>query len=188
MQIPGDRFLEKIIGRAVLGAILLLSQVACSGETEFSSDVRTHVDLSEVTAVGNVTPVNDVTSAGQPDEAALKVFSDSGYAAVIDIRGPDENRGYDEVAAVAELNMEYIAFPISGAEAISFDNARKLDALLSAIDGPVLVHCGSGNRVGALLALRSSLAGAQDEDALEFGRSAGLTGLEPLVIKRLEEN
>jgi uncharacterized protein (TIGR01244 family) len=180
--------MDMTIGRAVLGTILLLSQAACSGETELSSAARTHVDLAEVTASGNVTPVDDITSAGQPDEAALSVFADSGYVAVIDIRGTDEDRGYDEVAVVEELKMEYIAFPISGAEAISFDNAQALDALLSGIDGPVLVHCGSGNRVGALLALRSSLAGAEDQDALEFGRSAGLTGLEPLVTKRLEEN
>jgi hypothetical protein len=50
-----------------------------------------------------------------------------------------------------------------------------------------LLHCGSGNRVGALLALRESQDGADDESALEYGRSAGLTKLEPVVIKRLEE-
>jgi len=48
-----------------------------------------------------------------------------------------------------------------------------------------LLHCGSGNRVGALLALLKSSQGASDEAALEYGISAGLTGLEPVVRARL---
>ena len=172
----------------ILGAALTFLSIAYSGGDDVTDEMRTHVDLGEVMQSGEVQPVNNITSAGQPDEAALQVFADSGYVAVIDIRGPDENRGIDEVAAVNELDMQYIAFPIAGADAISYENAEQLDQLLSEIDGPVLVHCGSGNRVGALLALRESLAGADDEQALEYGRSAGLTGLEPLVIKRLEEN
>jgi uncharacterized protein (TIGR01244 family) len=172
----------------VLGAALTFSSIAYSGGDDVTDEMRTHVDLGEVMQSGEVQPVNNITSAGQPDEAALQVFADSGYVAVIDIRGPDENRGIDEVAAVNALDMQYIAFPIAGAAAISYENAEQLDQLLSEIDGPVLVHCGSGNRVGALLALRESLAGADDEQALEYGRSAGLTGLEPVVKKRLEEN
>jgi uncharacterized protein (TIGR01244 family) len=171
-----------------LGVALAFSSNAFSGGDDVTDEMRTHVDLGEVMQSGKVQPVNNITSTGQPNEAALKVFADSGYVAVIDMRGPDENRGIDEVAAVNELNMQYIAFPIAGAEAISYENAEQLDQLLSEIDGPVLMHCGSGNRVGALLALRASLAGADDEQALEYGRSAGLTGLEPVVKKRLEEN
>ena len=49
------------------------------------------------------------------------------------------------------------------------------------------MHCGSGNRAGALLALREKLNGAENGAALEFGREAGLTRLEPVVIERLEE-
>ena len=77
---------------------------------------------------------------------------------------------------------------IVGSDAINFDNARALDALLAERDGPVLVHCGSGNRVGALLALRKSLEGADDDAALEYGRSAGLGRLEPVVKERLKDD
>jgi protein tyrosine phosphatase (PTP) superfamily phosphohydrolase (DUF442 family) len=78
--------------------------------------------------------------------------------------------------------------PIAGKDAISFDNARKLDGLLKEYPGPVLVHCGSGNRVGALLALRASLDGADDEKALALGREGGLSSLEGVVRERLDEN
>jgi protein tyrosine phosphatase (PTP) superfamily phosphohydrolase (DUF442 family) len=52
----------------------------------------------------------------------------------------------------------------------------------------VLVHCGSSNRVGAVFALRAKMNGANDEDALAFGKSAGMTSLESTVKTRLEEN
>ena len=99
-----------------------------------------------------------------------------------------ENRGLDEKAVVEKLGLQYIEFPLVDSDAISFANAKQLDALLADIDGPVLLHCGSGNRVGAILALRHSLQGADDADAMQYGKSAGLTSLEPLVRDRLEQN
>lgn len=145
------------------------------------------VDIADVVADGNVTPVDGITSAGQPSAEALAVFRDSGYTAVIDLRGPGEDRGFDERAAVESLGMQYIALPIVGGDAISYASARQLDRLIEAQEGPVLVHCGSGNRVGALLALAANLDGADDETAVAIGRDAGLTSLEPIVLERLTE-
>ena len=147
-----------------------------------------YVDVAEISASGEVPEAPAIASAGQPDEAALRAFADAGYSAVIDLRGPQEDRGLDDEKATVEgLGMDYIALPITGRDALSFESASELDAILQGIDGPVLVHCGSGNRVGALLALRHSSQGAGDEAALELGRNAGLTGLEGLVKERLAE-
>ena len=162
---------------------VLFALPAWSGEGEQGI----HVDLDAVVESGEVTPVDGITSAGQPDEQALDVFAESGYAVVIDMRGPDEDRGMDDFAGlVEEKGMEYVAFPVVGKDAISFETAAKLDAVLEEIDGPVLLHCGSGNRVGALLALRHSLDGASDEEALKHGKDAGMTRLEPRVREVLE--
>jgi len=145
------------------------------------------VDLDQVRKEGTVAPVDGISSAGQPDEAALQVFADSGYTVVIDMRGTDEDRGVENFAGVVEgTGMSYVPFPIESQDEISFDNANKLDALLQEADGPVLIHCASGNRVGALLALRKSLSGASDEEALAYGKDAGMTRLEPVVRKVLE--
>lgn len=46
----------------------------------------------------------------------------------------------------------------------------------------MIVHCGSGNRVGALFALRAFHDEGYDlESAMEKGGLAGLTKLEPYV-------
>jgi hypothetical protein len=50
------------------------------------------------------------------------------------------------------------------------------------------MHCGSGNRVGAVLALRQSLNGASDEESIEFCVDSGMTRLEPRVREVLESN
>ncbi len=133
-------------------------------------------------------PADGITAAGQPNEAEFKELADDGYAAVIDLRSAGEDRGLDEETTVEGLGMEYIALPIDGRDAINFDNAKKLDEILSQYDKPVLVHCGSSNRVGALFALRENMNGASDEDSLAFGKSAGMTSLESTVQTRLEEN
>ncbi len=151
-------------------------------------DKMIHVDIDEVLLIGDLQPIDGITSSGQPDASAFGIVAKSGYVAVIDMRGPSENRGLDEKAVVEKLGLEYIEFPLVGREAISFANAKQLDVLLDDIDGPVLLHCGSGNRVGAILALRHSLQGADDEDAMQYGKSAGLTSLEPVVKDRLEQN
>ena len=163
---------------AMLGLLLALS--ACAAEPDATTLSPLKGDLDDVVANGVVQPVDGITAAGQPDEAALKVFADSGYAAVIDLRTEGEARGLDEPAVVERLGMDYVSLPITG-DGISFDNARTLDELIKGYEGPVLVHCGSSNRVGALLALRASLKGADDSAALEAGKEGGLTGLEGKV-------
>jgi len=172
------------IGAAVLCAVAIFG---AAQELDLAPVTSLKVDLAKVTELGIVSPVDGVTSSGQPDEAALEVFADSGYATVIDLRGAGEDRGLAESAVVEDLGMHYVTLPIAGPEAISYENARKLDELIGQSGGPVLVHCGSGNRVGALLALRAKLHGADDESALQLGREGGLTRLEDVVRERLAE-
>ena len=169
---------------------LLLAMILAAGLSAAWADTNTvpelKVDLATVVSTGVVVPVDGMTSAGQPDEAALGVFAKQGYTTVIDLRTEGENRGIEEAEVVEGLGMEYISLPI-GRDDINFDKARSLDRLIAEADGPVLVHCGSGNRVGALLALSKSLDGADDETALEYGRKGGMTRLESTVKQALTE-
>jgi uncharacterized protein (TIGR01244 family) len=163
-----------------------LAIAACADESAPVSPATVLVDVTKLSADDKVRPVDGITTAGQPDAQAFAAFASSGYEVVIDMRGPDEDRGLeDEAALVEDLGLEYVALPITDEKQISFETARKLDEMLDGIDGPVLIHCASSNRVGALLALRESLNGASDEEALAYGRAAGMTRLEPVVRERL---
>ena len=170
---------------ALLVAALAFGAVADEANMAAVSSLK--VDLEQVVELGTVSPVDGITAAGQPDEAALEVFADAGYSTVIDLRGTEEDRGFDEAAVVDDLGLHYVTLPIAGKDAISFDNARKLDGLLDEYPGPVPENCASRNGAGALLALRASLEGADDETALALGRQGGLTSLEGIVRERREQ-
>ncbi|MGI9219403.1 MAG: fused DSP-PTPase phosphatase/NAD kinase-like protein [Woeseiaceae bacterium] len=166
----------------ILASILALTTLAVAEEV-----TKAYVDIDAVTSSDELVAVDGFRAAGQPDADAFALVAEAGYAAVIDLRGEQENRGLDEAAVLQELGLDYVELPLSSPDAISFENAAKLDEILSGYTEPVLIHCGSSNRVGALLALRKSMHGASDDAAVEYGRDAGLTGLEPVVRSRLSE-
>ena len=125
-------------------------------------------------------------TGGQPDAAQLRAFAAEGGKVVIDLRAADEARGYDETALTHELGLRYVRLPIAGAADLDEANATALERALKDAQGPVLLHCASGNRVGALLALAAAKHdGLAPEAALELGRKAGLKSLEPVVRERL---
>jgi uncharacterized protein (TIGR01244 family) len=121
-------------------------------------------------------------TGGAPDADALKAAAEAGVRYVFDLR-PASERSFDEPAVVAAEGMEFLHLPIAGAEDLTLARAREFDALLNKIgDQPALLHCASGNRVGALMALRAAwMKGASSEHALSIGRAHGLTRMEPIV-------
>lgn len=126
-------------------------------------------------------------TGGQPSEQDLQSFATQGVRTVIDLRSDSEPRGYDEAAAVKAQGMRYERLPISGADDLTSANASALKQLLDNSGHPVLVHCASGNRAGALLALMAQQEeGASRDAALELGRKAGLKSLEPAVAAGLK--
>lgn len=122
---------------------------------------------------------------GQPDPAQLQALATQGVTTVIDLRGADEDRGYPEAERVRALGLRYVALPVNGAAGVSEANAQALQQALASSEGPVLLHCASGNRVGALLALMAHERGASEEAAIAEGRAAGLGSLEPTVRARI---
>jgi uncharacterized protein (TIGR01244 family) len=129
-----------------------------------------------------------VITGGQPDAAQLAALAEAGYRTVVDLRSPGEPYSReDEETALESLGLAYVSIPVAGPEGLTEQNARALAAVLADEDAyPVAIHCASGNRVGALLALEAAwVDGAAAADALALGRAAGLTGLEPAVRKLL---
>ena len=171
---------------ATLVSLLLVTACSATDHGDLDAVSALKVDLDAVVELGTVKPVEGVTTAGQPDELALKVFADNGYVAVIDIRTAREDRGMDEPAVVQGLGMDYVQMPVGGRDDITFENAEKLNQILDLYDGPVLVHCRSANRVGALFALDAYRETEDIDMALEAGRVAGLTSMEEMVREVLE--
>ncbi len=134
-------------------------------------------------AAANVAQIHDkLITAAQPSADDLTTLAKAGVAVVIDLRGTQEERGFNEAAISQQLGVKYINLPIAGGEDVTFENAQKLDQILQQHkDSSVLLHCASSNRVGALMALRAKQHGASNDEALAAGRAAGMKSLEARV-------
>lgn len=175
----------------LLAFILLPALLACAAPAEQNATVAAGepeaapAPAPEVAAATDFTdllpngqePMPGVTTGGQPTREQLAEAAARGLETVINLRGEGESDiGRADVEA---LGMTYVALPIAGTEDLTAANAAALDAALAEAEGPVMVHCGSGNRVGAMFALRAHFVeGADPEEALALGKAAGLTRLE----------
>lgn len=132
-------------------------------------------------------PLPGLLTSGQPATQDWAQIRARGVTTVINLRMPGELAGRNEKAEVEAAGMRYIAIPVAHADGINSDNARLLhDALAPSHGEGVLVHCASGNRAGALLALeQAEFDGLAPPAALELGRRAGVTKIEPVLKKAL---
>lgn len=126
-------------------------------------------------------------TGGQPDAEQLETAAEAGIEAVIDLRPRDETPDFNQREITDRLGMDYRYRPIRGATDLTPDSVQWLDQQLAEVEGsPTLLHCASGNRVGALMALRAHwLYDESPEQALQTGKDAGLTGLEDDVRRLL---
>ena len=131
-------------------------------------------------------PRPTLVTGGQPAPDAWDALRREGITTVINLRPTSEQEGRDERAEVDAAGLRYVHIPVAGAADITATNADALASALREADGPVLVHCASGNRVGALLALGAARAGMPVEEAIAHGRSAGLGSAEAVVRQRLD--
>jgi uncharacterized protein (TIGR01244 family) len=174
---------------AGLTALALLS-VACTGThgAAVRSGKAAHaLPTATASGVALLHPRAGLITAGQPAAGDWNALAAAGIRAVINLRPQTEMQGRDERAEVAAAGMRYIELPIATAADITPENAQRLAALLGEADGAVLVHCGSGNRVGGLLAVAMAQSGMQTDEAIEFGRGAGMKSTESRAREVIEQ-
>ena len=127
-------------------------------------------------------PRPGLITGGQPEATAWAALAAAGVTTVVNLRADLEMPERNEALEVASAGLTYVNVPVAGADTLKPDQAAALWQALEASPGPVLVHCGTGNRCGALLALVEAWhRGGSSREALDFGRRAGLSGLEPVV-------
>lgn len=130
-------------------------------------------------------PEPGILTAAQPTAEQLADLGRAGYKTVLDLRMPEESRPFAEPAAVAQAGMAYRNIPFTTA---TLDDAA-IDRFLASLreaERPVVIHCASSNRVGAMyyahLVLEKGVAPAE---ALERAKAAGLR--QPELTARIQE-
>lgn len=156
----------------------------------FSAAQDTLAALTQSITLKNANGYNQqYITGGQPTIADLEKLAKADVKIVINLRGKGEFSAFNEQDVVERLGMTYISLPVVSAEDLSAENVKKFHQLLKNNDSRTLVHCASGNRVGAFFALDAFLFGHKTKiEALEIGSKTGLTRLEGQVIKIIESN
>lgn len=166
--------------RAILasGALLILA-----------SSVTRASDASELASLPHAKfPAPAKVVSGAIDGEQIEAVRDAGIRHIVNLRPAQENPQFDEAGAVEASGLQYHHLPIAGAQSLTRENVAAFDEMLEEIgDEPTLLHCASGNRVGALVALREAwVHGRPLEEAIAEGKRWGLTGLEGAVREKLE--
>jgi uncharacterized protein (TIGR01244 family) len=118
-----------------------------------------------------------IATGGQPTDSAFAKLAANGYRAVLSLRTATE--GVDpkhQQEAVEKAGMRYINIPVLS----SAPNPAQVDEFIRAVKNkdnqPMLVHCGSANRVGAFWMIYRVVDQGWTEDmALEEAIKIGLT-------------
>lgn len=158
---------------------------AANEKTINNSALDNGVDLAAVIEPYFRPDANTIV-CGALDDTKVIALAKAGIELVINLQ-PDDELSFDESAAVARAGMQYEHLPINGVADLKQLKILAFDNILRQHHGKkIALHCGSGNRVGAAIALRAGwLRGRKMDTAMERGRSHGLTKLEDEVYKRL---
>jgi uncharacterized protein (TIGR01244 family) len=163
--------MKNIIGRTLaVGALLCSFTAATTGaeDADVLGSLPAHIAIDERLHV-----------SAQPSAEALTKLGAAGVRTVIDLRPDAETPDLDEKAVVEKTGVVYRSLPIAGKAGLTKENVVTFDKFLGeAKEGKVLMHCASGNRVGAMMALRARwLQGKSAEEAMAIGKAAGMNGL-----------
>ncbi len=163
-------------------AILLLLTGACSagrGATPLDQGVA----LSEVGgpqtwgAATNVVQVKRLYLSEQPDKASIEKAKSAGVGIVINLR-EDREMTWDEAAAVEDAGLIYYQVPVAS-EGASLPAAamRRISELVNQHpDQRIWLHCSSGNRASAWLAVHLVQDhGMTTDSAIALAAKTGLT-------------
>ncbi|MDG1750366.1 MAG: sulfur transferase domain-containing protein [Thalassotalea sp.] len=141
--------------------------------------------INKIQMMNTLVPDEKLVVGGQPTIADLKLLHSLGVKQVVNLRPNTEKNDFDEPQLLKDLGIEYHSIPLTDISTFNKDSAFKVKCVLD-LKQPTLVHCASGNRVGALIALKAFwLEGLSPQESLDKGLQAGLTKLEPQVSQLL---
>ena len=149
----------------LLPPLLLLPAAASAGEIPPSVDAAL-IPVYRVIESG-------VATAGQPSPEALGKLKEMGFRTVVNLRTEQEGAAAER-AVVEAQGLRYVLVPVSPATFSLADVEAVETVLADAAARPVLLHCASSNRVGAVWAVIQARKGKSLAEAEAAGVEAGM--------------
>lgn len=162
----------------IVAATLLLATSSLSFKHQQND--RSRLDQIEQNLKGEVPRLlcltESLATGGQPSEQAFGKLAQSGFRSVLNLRTAAEGVDLEqERTAVEKTGMRYLHIPVAG----KAPQAKQADEFIRVVrekaNHPMLIHCGTANRVGAMMLIyRVVEQGWGEEKALEEAERIGL--------------
>ncbi len=165
------------LGRIVAGlGLLVVFTWSASAEVPASADA---------TAFPNYRLVRPgLAVSGQPSAEGLAQLKEMGFKTVVNLRTEKEG-AKEEEALVKAAGLAYVSVPVT-APTLSQADAEAVGRVLEdPAAGPVLLHCATANRVGAIWALLQVRKGKSLDEAEAEGRAIGLQS--PTLVEAMRK-
>ncbi len=149
------------------GSLLAASLIGCQSTPPTPGAI-------EIAGVRNLAQAGDVYIAGRPDAEGLATLEARGVVTVIDLR-QDGEVGQSDLDAVERAGLARVHLPMASS-GITDEQAETFLEVMKKHDGrPVLIHCGGGNRAGAMYGLYLGATGkCTPEEAITRAKQAGM--------------
>ena len=128
-----------------------------------------------------------IATAGLLKDGAVADLKPLGFVTVLDLRGPKEGTA-SENAAVESAGLRYFNIPVTEQAPTDAQVEAFTHIVEDPANHPILIHCHTAGRVGAMWVLYQVRKGAPVAIALDEGRTIGLKPKrEKAVRARLED-
>ncbi len=122
----------------------------------------------------NLTQAGDIYVSGVTTTTGLEALRSRGVQTVLDLRLPGQVEP-EFAATVRDLGMNYLALPMQSSAVTDEQAQAFLEAMRKYDHQPLLIHCKSGNRSGAMYGVYVGAERKLDVDAaMTQSRQAGL--------------
>lgn len=164
-----------MLARLLFAAVVLSFSMALAQDKPAKIEKPKKLEPAKCGSVKQLHALDDIFLAGQPTAADFQEFKKRGVKSVLNLRTKDE-MDFDEAQTLKTLGLEYHHVPIAGPDSLTDENFDKLRKLLNEKQQrPMLLHCASANRVGAVWLAHRVLDGGQTvEAALAEAKTVGL--------------
>lgn len=178
----------KTIAIAILACCMPTTLIYADDATTTAMPQLTKTELGQTKNVHNF---GKSMLCGQPTAEEFAKAKELGIQRVITLR-EDGEVDWDQAGTLKKLGLEFHELGFRSPESLTdelLDKARKL--LVDKNKKPVMLHCGSANRVGAIWAAHRALdEGLSVDEAMKEAKEVGLRNAdyEKIVIDYIQRN
>ncbi|HNO74013.1 MAG TPA: sulfur transferase domain-containing protein [Nitrosomonas mobilis] len=167
------KFSKQITVLFILFTLLIANWAVAKGLVPYPAQVNNIMRYQRVAP--------NIATSGALDSSAIQELVKHGFRTVIDVRAEQKSTDSERLA-IKKTDMEYFNIPVTR-EGIDESQLAAFKEVLAQATSPILLHCSTGNRAGAMWTVYRLSEGIPADRAFKEGRAAGMSEAMAKIIK-----